>query len=142
MYDVSQNAFFSLKTEEKFNPKWYQGEPVSESEKICSKVQNFLFSWSLKKTMAVTQATAGNAEQRFHNIFHVLSLHTLILFRKPNVKSQVGVYVRNLIILYRRESPPPIVLDVIMDSACVNVLNTASWACLGFVAPILKREAS
>nr|XP_046228591.1 ectonucleotide pyrophosphatase/phosphodiesterase family member 1 [Scatophagus argus] len=28
MYDVSQNAFFSLKTEEKFNPKWYQGEPV------------------------------------------------------------------------------------------------------------------
>ncbi|XP_077408903.1 ectonucleotide pyrophosphatase/phosphodiesterase family member 1 [Vanacampus margaritifer] len=28
MYDVTQNAFFSLKTEEKFNPKWYQGEPV------------------------------------------------------------------------------------------------------------------
>lgn len=28
MYDVNQNAFFSLKTNEKFNPKWYQGEPV------------------------------------------------------------------------------------------------------------------
>ncbi|XP_042358878.1 ectonucleotide pyrophosphatase/phosphodiesterase family member 1 [Plectropomus leopardus] len=28
MYDVTQNAFFSLKTGEKFNPKWYQGEPV------------------------------------------------------------------------------------------------------------------
>ncbi|XP_013871182.1 ectonucleotide pyrophosphatase/phosphodiesterase family member 1 [Austrofundulus limnaeus] len=28
MYDVSQNAFFSLKTDEKFNPLWYQGEPV------------------------------------------------------------------------------------------------------------------
>ncbi|KAM9840798.1 ectonucleotide pyrophosphatase/phosphodiesterase family member 1 [Aulostomus maculatus] len=28
MYDVTRNAFFSLKTEEKFNPKWYQGEPV------------------------------------------------------------------------------------------------------------------
>lgn len=28
MYDVSQNAFFSLKSEEKFNPKWYNGEPV------------------------------------------------------------------------------------------------------------------
>ncbi|XP_037606650.1 ectonucleotide pyrophosphatase/phosphodiesterase family member 1 [Sebastes umbrosus] len=28
MYDVNQNALFSLKTNEKFNPKWYQGEPV------------------------------------------------------------------------------------------------------------------
>ncbi|XP_059212245.1 ectonucleotide pyrophosphatase/phosphodiesterase family member 1 [Centropristis striata] len=28
MYDVNQNAFFSLKTEEKVNPQWYQGEPV------------------------------------------------------------------------------------------------------------------
>uniref|UniRef100_UPI0037E83A9F ectonucleotide pyrophosphatase/phosphodiesterase family member 1 n=1 Tax=Semicossyphus pulcher TaxID=241346 RepID=UPI0037E83A9F len=28
MYDVTQNTFFSLKTDEKFNPKWYQGEPV------------------------------------------------------------------------------------------------------------------
>uniref|UniRef100_A0A3Q3KHY6 ENPP1-3/EXOG-like endonuclease/phosphodiesterase domain-containing protein n=1 Tax=Monopterus albus TaxID=43700 RepID=A0A3Q3KHY6_MONAL len=28
MYDVTQNAFFSLKSEEKVNPKWYQGEPV------------------------------------------------------------------------------------------------------------------
>lgn len=33
MYDVSLNAFFSLKTEEKFNSKWYQGEPVSEGKK-------------------------------------------------------------------------------------------------------------
>lgn len=33
MYDVSVNAFFSLKTEEKFNPKWYQGEPVSEGRR-------------------------------------------------------------------------------------------------------------
>ncbi|XP_058249199.1 ectonucleotide pyrophosphatase/phosphodiesterase family member 1 isoform X1 [Hemibagrus wyckioides] len=28
MYDVHLNAHFSLKTEEKFNPAWYQGEPV------------------------------------------------------------------------------------------------------------------
>uniref|UniRef100_A0A7N6FF19 Ectonucleotide pyrophosphatase/phosphodiesterase 1 n=1 Tax=Anabas testudineus TaxID=64144 RepID=A0A7N6FF19_ANATE len=28
MYDVTRNAFFSLKTNEKLNPKWYQGEPV------------------------------------------------------------------------------------------------------------------
>ncbi|AWP20196.1 putative ectonucleotide pyrophosphatase/phosphodiesterase family member 1-like [Scophthalmus maximus] len=28
MYDVTRNAFFSLKSQEKFSPKWYQGEPV------------------------------------------------------------------------------------------------------------------
>ncbi|KAM3603477.1 uncharacterized protein V6R79_023202 [Siganus canaliculatus] len=28
MYDVTRNAFFSLKTAEKLEPKWYQGEPV------------------------------------------------------------------------------------------------------------------
>ncbi|KAL6095822.1 enpp1 [Pungitius sinensis] len=28
MYDVTQNTLFSLKSEEKFNTKWYQGEPV------------------------------------------------------------------------------------------------------------------
>ncbi|KAM6991730.1 LOW QUALITY PROTEIN: ectonucleotide pyrophosphatase/phosphodiesterase family member 1 [Tautogolabrus adspersus] len=28
MYDVTQNSFFTLKSDEKFNPKWYQGEPV------------------------------------------------------------------------------------------------------------------
>ncbi|KAM7367751.1 hypothetical protein PAMP_014029 [Pampus punctatissimus] len=28
MYDVTLNMSFSLKSEEKFNPKWYQGEPV------------------------------------------------------------------------------------------------------------------
>ncbi|XP_063757924.1 ectonucleotide pyrophosphatase/phosphodiesterase family member 1 isoform X2 [Eleginops maclovinus] len=28
MYDVNLNASFSLGTDEKFNPKWYQGEPV------------------------------------------------------------------------------------------------------------------
>ncbi|XP_043963201.1 ectonucleotide pyrophosphatase/phosphodiesterase family member 1 isoform X1 [Gambusia affinis] len=28
MYDVTRNAFFSLKTEEKWNSDWYQGEPV------------------------------------------------------------------------------------------------------------------
>lgn len=36
MYDASLNAFFSLKTEEKFNSKWYQGEPVSEGKRACS----------------------------------------------------------------------------------------------------------
>lgn len=35
MYDVSRNAFFNLKTEEKFNSKWYQGEPVSEGRHVC-----------------------------------------------------------------------------------------------------------
>ncbi|XP_033991375.1 ectonucleotide pyrophosphatase/phosphodiesterase family member 1 [Trematomus bernacchii] len=28
MYDMKLDAFFSLKTDEKLNPKWYQGEPV------------------------------------------------------------------------------------------------------------------
>uniref|UniRef100_A0A3B3Y8D7 ENPP1-3/EXOG-like endonuclease/phosphodiesterase domain-containing protein n=1 Tax=Poecilia mexicana TaxID=48701 RepID=A0A3B3Y8D7_9TELE len=28
MYDVTRNAFFTLKTDEKFNSNWYQGEPV------------------------------------------------------------------------------------------------------------------
>ncbi|XP_028252787.1 ectonucleotide pyrophosphatase/phosphodiesterase family member 1 isoform X2 [Parambassis ranga] len=28
MYDVTRDAYFSLKNEEKLNPKWYQGEPV------------------------------------------------------------------------------------------------------------------
>uniref|UniRef100_A0AAQ4R1J1 Ectonucleotide pyrophosphatase/phosphodiesterase 1 n=1 Tax=Gasterosteus aculeatus aculeatus TaxID=481459 RepID=A0AAQ4R1J1_GASAC len=28
MYDETQNAFFTLRSDEKFNPKWYQGEPV------------------------------------------------------------------------------------------------------------------
>ncbi|XP_069370524.1 ectonucleotide pyrophosphatase/phosphodiesterase family member 1 [Paralichthys olivaceus] len=28
MYDVTHDALFSLKSKEKFNPKWYQGEPV------------------------------------------------------------------------------------------------------------------
>ncbi|XP_036417006.1 ectonucleotide pyrophosphatase/phosphodiesterase family member 1 [Colossoma macropomum] len=28
MYDVTRNASFSLKSDEKFNPTWYQGEPV------------------------------------------------------------------------------------------------------------------
>lgn len=28
MYDVSRNAFFSLKSDEKFNAEWYQGEPI------------------------------------------------------------------------------------------------------------------
>ncbi|XP_047430315.1 ectonucleotide pyrophosphatase/phosphodiesterase family member 1 [Mugil cephalus] len=28
MYDVLRNAFFSLRTNEKFDPKWYQGEPI------------------------------------------------------------------------------------------------------------------
>lgn len=30
MYDVTKNTFFSLKTEQKFVPDWYQGEPVSK----------------------------------------------------------------------------------------------------------------
>ncbi|MEE6475676.1 hypothetical protein FKM82_010835 [Ascaphus truei] len=28
IYDVKRNAFFTLKSEEKFNPSWYQGEPL------------------------------------------------------------------------------------------------------------------
>ncbi|CAN9507815.1 unnamed protein product [Ophioblennius macclurei] len=28
MYDVTRNAFFTLKSAEKFDPSWYQGEPV------------------------------------------------------------------------------------------------------------------
>lgn len=29
MYDVIRNATFTLKGDEKFNPVWYHGEPVS-----------------------------------------------------------------------------------------------------------------
>ncbi|NXH20070.1 ENPP1 phosphodiesterase, partial [Bucco capensis] len=28
MYDPKRNAFFTLKSEEKFNPQWYQGQPI------------------------------------------------------------------------------------------------------------------
>lgn len=51
MYDVSRNAFFSLKTEEKFNSKWYQGEPVSEGwgDRICGKSE--AFSWDYSVTL-------------------------------------------------------------------------------------------
>lgn len=55
MYDVSQNAFYSLKTEEKFNSKWYQGEPVSEGwaprpgDRIWGKSE--AFSWNYSVTL-------------------------------------------------------------------------------------------
>ncbi|KAK2856098.1 hypothetical protein Q5P01_004833 [Channa striata] len=44
MYDVTRNAFFSLKTEEKFNPKWYQGEPVWVTA-IHQKLKTATFFW-------------------------------------------------------------------------------------------------
>ncbi|TNM94798.1 hypothetical protein fugu_017557 [Takifugu bimaculatus] len=44
MYDVSRNAFFSLKTEEKFNSKWYQGEPIWVTA-IRQKLKTATFFW-------------------------------------------------------------------------------------------------
>ncbi|KAM9338974.1 ectonucleotide pyrophosphatase/phosphodiesterase family member 1 [Symphorus nematophorus] len=44
MYDVTRNAFFSLKTEEKFNPKWYQGEPVWVTA-MRQKLKTATFFW-------------------------------------------------------------------------------------------------
>ena len=28
MYDLKRNAYFTLKSKEKFNPEWYQGQPI------------------------------------------------------------------------------------------------------------------
>lgn len=47
MYDVSRNAFFSLKTQEKFNSKWYQGEPVSEGRHACKCAVTSVWKWLL-----------------------------------------------------------------------------------------------
>uniref|UniRef100_A0AAX7VBN9 Ectonucleotide pyrophosphatase/phosphodiesterase 1 n=1 Tax=Astatotilapia calliptera TaxID=8154 RepID=A0AAX7VBN9_ASTCA len=44
MYDVKQNAFFSLKTDEKLNPQWYQGEPVWLTA-IYQKLKSATFFW-------------------------------------------------------------------------------------------------
>eukprot|EP00066_Takifugu_rubripes_P021233 XP_011610499.1 PREDICTED: ectonucleotide pyrophosphatase/phosphodiesterase family member 1-like [Takifugu rubripes] len=44
MYDVSRNAFFSLKTEEKFNSKWYQGEPIWVTA-MRQKLKTATFFW-------------------------------------------------------------------------------------------------
>ncbi|XP_061842662.2 ectonucleotide pyrophosphatase/phosphodiesterase family member 1 [Nerophis lumbriciformis] len=44
MYDVNRNAFFSLKTEEKFNSKWYQGEPVWNTA-MRHKLKTGTFFW-------------------------------------------------------------------------------------------------
>ncbi|KAG7508531.1 ectonucleotide pyrophosphatase/phosphodiesterase family member 1-like [Solea senegalensis] len=44
MYDVTHNAFFSLKTAEKFNAKWYQGEPVWLTA-MRHKVKTATFFW-------------------------------------------------------------------------------------------------
>ncbi|XP_076611732.1 ectonucleotide pyrophosphatase/phosphodiesterase family member 1 [Chaetodon auriga] len=44
MYDVTRNAFFSLKTDEKFNAKWYQGEPIWLTA-IRHKLKTGTFFW-------------------------------------------------------------------------------------------------
>uniref|UniRef100_A0AAQ5WYY8 Extracellular Endonuclease subunit A domain-containing protein n=1 Tax=Amphiprion ocellaris TaxID=80972 RepID=A0AAQ5WYY8_AMPOC len=44
MYDVTRDAFFSLKTDEKFNPKWYQGEPIWVTA-MRQKLKTATFFW-------------------------------------------------------------------------------------------------
>lgn len=34
MYDVTKNTFFALKSEQKFIPSWYLGEPVSKPRTV------------------------------------------------------------------------------------------------------------
>uniref|UniRef100_A0A673GJI8 Ectonucleotide pyrophosphatase/phosphodiesterase family member 1-like n=1 Tax=Sinocyclocheilus rhinocerous TaxID=307959 RepID=A0A673GJI8_9TELE len=44
MYDVTRNASFSLKIDEKFNPAWYQGEPVWLTA-MKNKLKTATFFW-------------------------------------------------------------------------------------------------
>lgn len=47
MYDLKRNAYFTLKSKEKFNPEWYQGQPVSISALLrtyCSVFSYYLMS--------------------------------------------------------------------------------------------------
>uniref|UniRef100_A0A8C1REA9 Ectonucleotide pyrophosphatase/phosphodiesterase 1 n=1 Tax=Cyprinus carpio TaxID=7962 RepID=A0A8C1REA9_CYPCA len=44
MYDVTRNASFSLKADEKFNPAWYQGEPVWLTA-MKNKLKTATFFW-------------------------------------------------------------------------------------------------
>lgn len=44
MYDVTRDAFFSLKTDEKFNAKWYQGEPIWVTA-MRQKLKTATFFW-------------------------------------------------------------------------------------------------
>uniref|UniRef100_A0A3Q1G9G1 Ectonucleotide pyrophosphatase/phosphodiesterase 1 n=1 Tax=Acanthochromis polyacanthus TaxID=80966 RepID=A0A3Q1G9G1_9TELE len=44
MYDVSRDVFFSLKTDEKFNVKWYQGEPIWVTA-MRQKLKTATFFW-------------------------------------------------------------------------------------------------
>ncbi|XP_028981005.2 ectonucleotide pyrophosphatase/phosphodiesterase family member 1 [Esox lucius] len=44
MYDVTDNTFFSLKNPEKFNAKWYQGEPVWLTA-MDNKLKSATFFW-------------------------------------------------------------------------------------------------
>uniref|UniRef100_A0A671NAQ9 SMB domain-containing protein n=1 Tax=Sinocyclocheilus anshuiensis TaxID=1608454 RepID=A0A671NAQ9_9TELE len=44
MYDVTRNASFSLKADEKFNPTWYQGEPVWLTA-MRNKLKTATFFW-------------------------------------------------------------------------------------------------
>uniref|UniRef100_A0A8C3A832 Ectonucleotide pyrophosphatase/phosphodiesterase 1 n=1 Tax=Cyclopterus lumpus TaxID=8103 RepID=A0A8C3A832_CYCLU len=53
MYDVTQNTFFSLKSEEKFNPKWYQGEPVWITA-MRQKLKAGTFFWNIHFKQRVT----------------------------------------------------------------------------------------
>lgn len=36
MYEPKRNAYFTLRNEEKFNPQWYQGQPVSANVKYTA----------------------------------------------------------------------------------------------------------
>eukprot|EP00064_Thunnus_orientalis_P009268 superscaffoldBa00001164_g9291 len=70
MYDVTRNAFFSLKTDEKFNPKWYQGEP---HRKIAFEQRvETVFEW-----LSLPQG------ERYHVLFVII---TTTLLRVPSKK--------------------------------------------------------
>ncbi|KAL7388221.1 hypothetical protein ABVT39_009383 [Epinephelus coioides] len=81
MYDVDRNAFFSLKTEEKFNPKWYQGEPVWVTA-IRQKLRAGTFFWpgsdvNINGTFPTFYKLYDKSisfEQRLSTVFEWLSL--------------------------------------------------------------------
>lgn len=69
MYDLKRNASFTLRSEEKFNPQWYQGQPVSITAQLGALQQYFvlLFSviWLYSDVKKVTEGTSKSAKKRY-----------------------------------------------------------------------------
>ncbi|XP_071323646.1 ectonucleotide pyrophosphatase/phosphodiesterase family member 1 [Trachinotus anak] len=81
MYDVTQNAVFSLKSDEKFNPRWYQGEPVWITA-MRQKLKTGTFFWpgsdvainGTYPNFYVTYDKSISFENRVSKLFEWLSL--------------------------------------------------------------------